>query len=121
MTRRSLQNQLVSAWDSANNDESRFALIRAILEASPDGILVVDDRDRIVTHTRRMLQVRDIPDDELPGAREGSAEGLADHHLSSRVLSRVANPDAFLVRVKALYADPEADDHCEAARNLRGC
>jgi diguanylate cyclase (GGDEF)-like protein len=113
MTRRSLQTQLVSAWDSANGDEFRFALIRAILEASPDGILVVDDRNQIVTHNRRMLEVWNISDDELPGARAGSAEGLADHHLLSRVLARVANPVAFLARVKALYADPEADDHCE--------
>ncbi|MFZ5876364.1 MAG: sensor domain-containing diguanylate cyclase [Nitrospirota bacterium] len=113
MTRRSLKTQLISAWDSANGEEFRFALIRGILEASPDGILVVDNHDRIVTHNRRMLQVWDIQDTELPGARDGSAEGLADHHLLSRVLSRVANPETFLARVKELYADPEADDHCE--------
>ncbi|MFZ5861977.1 MAG: sensor domain-containing diguanylate cyclase [Nitrospirota bacterium] len=113
MTRSVVQPQLMSALNAANNDEFRFALICGILEASPDGILVVDDQDRIVTHNRRMLHVWDIPETDLPGARDGVAEGIDDHHLLSRVLSRVANPDAFLARVKELYADPKADDHCE--------
>jgi diguanylate cyclase (GGDEF)-like protein len=60
-----------------------------------------------------MLQVWDIQGSELPGARGGSAEGIPDHHLLSRVLSRVANADLFLARVKELYASPEEEDHCE--------
>jgi diguanylate cyclase (GGDEF)-like protein len=113
MARRSRQADLISALVSSHGDEFRFALIRGILEASPDGILVVDNHDRIVTHNRRMLQVWDIQDAELPGAHDGSAEGLDDHHLLARVLSRVAHPEMFLARVKELYADPKADDHCE--------
>ena len=74
--------------------------------------MVVDDSGQIVSHNQRLLQVWDIRDNELPGVQEGSAEGIADHYLLSRVLARVANPDAFLGRVKELYANPEAEDHC---------
>ncbi|HET8759905.1 MAG TPA: diguanylate cyclase [Nitrospiria bacterium] len=113
MTRDPLQARLIPTRESTDGDEFRFALIRTILDASPDGILVVNDRDRIVTHNQRMLQVWDVQGSELPGARDGSAEGIADHHLLSCVLSRVADPDAFLARVKELYTNPEAEDHCE--------
>lgn len=106
-------DQLSSLWAQAKDNEFQVALIRAILEACPDGILVVDEHNRIVSHNQRFLEVWDICGAEVPGTNRGSAEGVDDRHVLTRAVARVADPDAFLARVKELYANPTAEDHCE--------
>src|SRR5262245_425534 len=85
----SAYNQLSQVWADAHNDEFQVALIRAILEACPDGILVVDDHDRIVSHNQRFFEVWDICRDDIPGTRHGSAEGIDDQHVLSRAVAQV--------------------------------
>jgi diguanylate cyclase (GGDEF)-like protein len=104
---------LSSLWIDPGGGEFQIALIRAILEACPDGILVVDSTNQIVTHNQRFFQVWDICGDEVPGTRDGSAEGVQDHHVLPRAVARVKDPDSFLARVKELYANPWTEDHCE--------
>lgn len=91
----------------------QLSLIRAINEASPDGILVVDERAVVVSHNRRFFEVWDIPREGLQGSRPGSAEGGPHAPVLEAELARVADPEGFLRRVRELYADHHAEDHCE--------
>lgn len=80
-------------------------LLRAICDVSPDGILVVDPRGAILSHNRRFLEIWQLD--------SGDHVGLDDAPLLAAALARVKHPEDFLRRIEALYADPEADDHCE--------
>jgi diguanylate cyclase (GGDEF)-like protein/PAS domain S-box-containing protein len=91
----------------------QYSLIRAIHEASPDGILVVNDRNVIVSHNQKLLDVWRIPLAAIP-------ENLPDHEIGdqsplvlSAVLARVKDPEAFLARIHQLNGGPEVDDHRE--------
>ncbi|HKJ71344.1 MAG TPA: diguanylate cyclase [Gammaproteobacteria bacterium] len=95
--------------------EFQRSLVEAIHEASPDGILVVDGEDMIVSHNQRLLEVWGIAPEEVPGADDGSLAGLPDHRLLSRALERVADRAGFLQRVQELYADPAREDLTEVA------
>jgi diguanylate cyclase (GGDEF)-like protein/PAS domain S-box-containing protein len=82
------------------------SLIRAIHEASPDGILVVNDQNRIVSHNRKFLDIWHIPLTDIP-------HNLPDDPILSTVLERVKDPESFLRRIRELYDDPDANDHRE--------
>ena len=89
------------------------SLIAGILEASPDGILVVDERGVIVSHNQRLFEVLGIAPDELLERDTKVLSGHPDRPLLTRVLELVRHRGAFLERVEALYAHPEQEDHCE--------
>jgi diguanylate cyclase (GGDEF)-like protein len=89
------------------------SLIEAIHEASPDGILVVDDQGMIVSHNRRLFEVFDIPLEDLPGDHGGNLEGSPEQTPLAHALDRLEAPEAFLQRVRELYDDPSLEDHCE--------
>ena len=93
----------------------RNSLIAAILEASPDGILVVDAGHVIVSHNQRLFEVLGISPGQLSGRNHVSLASLPDRPLLSLVLDLVHDADAFLSRVKALYDDPMLEDQCEVS------
>jgi len=100
---------------TATDAEFQLSLIRAIHEASLDGMLVVDDQGIIVSHNRRFVDLHRIPLDRLRGAQPATAIGQTDDLILSAALDAVADPDALLARVKELYDNPDLDDHCEVA------
>jgi diguanylate cyclase (GGDEF)-like protein/PAS domain S-box-containing protein len=93
--------------------EFQASLLEAIYAASPDAILVVDERDIVVSHNDLLFDIFGIAPEEIPGSRDGSLAGRPDQPLLARVLDRVADPEDFLKRVKELYANPQLEDHCE--------
>jgi len=98
----------------AGGDEFNRSLLRAIHEASPDGILVVDERAEVVAYNQRFVDIWRLPSHRLqPEPGEGSA--IPDQPILLTVTQRVKDPEAFIERVQALYANPEANDHCEIA------
>lgn len=97
--------------------EFEHSLVEAILEASPDGVLVVDDHGVIVSHNRRLLELFDIDARAVPGACDGDLTGVAEPDVLTQALDRIRDPDAFIQRVRALYADPSLEDVCEVALN----
>jgi diguanylate cyclase (GGDEF)-like protein/PAS domain S-box-containing protein len=82
-------------------DELRYraALLRSLTESGPDGILVVDRGDRILSVNRRFFDIWQIPT-EVAGAG-------ADTPVLAAAVSRTADPDRFRARVKEIYANPE--------------
>ena len=81
------------------------AIITATIEAAPDGILVVDALRRVVAFNNRFCSLWDLPV-ELVETRDDDA-------LIAGVLSRLADPEEFLARVRHLYANPLESSHEE--------
>lgn len=98
----------------ARNNTEAFnrSLLRAIQEASPDGILVVDEQALVVTYNQRFLDVWRIPPEHArPDKEYGGA--IPDNTILQAATDRVKHPESFRRRVQELYADPTAHDHCE--------
>lgn len=96
-----------------NNFEFQNTLISAIYEASPEGILVVDKQDNIVSHNQKFIDIWRIPNELLNGEAPSIAVGLSDVPILSTVLKRVKHPEYFVARVNELYKNPNLIDYCE--------
>ncbi len=87
--------------------EQTLSLLRATLDSTADGIVVVDRAGKFSGYNRKFAEIWHIPDAIL---REGD-----DARALGFVRDQLCDPDAFLQRVQALYAQPEASsfDTCE--------
>ncbi|HVT45517.1 MAG TPA: PAS domain S-box protein [Thermoanaerobaculia bacterium] len=77
------------------------SLLRATLESTNDGILVVDSAGRIVSHNRRFAEIWGIPSAILLTREDSRAIDF--------VLDQLSHPEQFLRKVKELYARPDAE------------
>ncbi len=82
-------------------------LLEAQGEASIDGILVVSQDGRIVSHNRRFIELWNIPPEPLDGRPGGDAEALES------AFEQVADPVGFRDRVAHLYEHPDEESHDE--------
>ncbi len=80
-----------------------MSLLSATLESTADGILVVSAEGRISSVNNQFLSMWGVP-------RELVDTG-DDESVMRSVLGQLADPDRFLAKVTALYADPEAESH----------
>ncbi len=71
----------------------------ATLEATADGILVVDSAGHVVSNNRKFLQLWRIPD--------SVAASADDDKLLECVLDQLVDPGAFLAKVRQLYSHPD--------------
>ena len=77
-----------------------LSLLRATLESTADGILVVDTAGNVLAYNRAFLAVWQIPDEHL---------STDDEILLGIAESRLRDPSSFRSRVQMLYDQPEAD------------
>jgi PAS domain S-box-containing protein len=80
--------------------EKSFSLIKATLESTEDGILVVNLSGKIVQFNHKFAEMWRIPQEIL-------AEGN-DNEALSYVKNQLINPESFIENVKQLYSQPEA-------------
>jgi two-component system, NtrC family, sensor kinase len=81
------------------------SLLEAISNVSPDGILVVGNNGKILSHNRRLFEAWRLDEAEYVGLDSGP--------LLAAAMARVKDPEQLQRRVEALFADPSAIDHCE--------
>jgi diguanylate cyclase (GGDEF)-like protein/PAS domain S-box-containing protein len=85
-------------------DEARlerwFSLLRATLESTADGILVVDRSGRIVSFNRKFAEMWHVPGELLATAD--------DRKVIEHVLVQLKHPTRFLAKVEELYAQRDA-------------
>lgn len=99
------QRVVGSCWDITTQHHTMeklrqsVSLLEATLDATADGILVVDRRGHVATYNRRFLALWRIPP-SLAARHE-------DHALLSFVANQLEEPQPFLEGVRDLYAWPE--------------
>jgi PAS domain S-box-containing protein len=104
-TRGDAQRVVGSCWDITTQHETMqqlrqtVSLLEATLDATADGILVVDRRGRVATYNHRFLALWRIP---ASLAARGD-----DHSLLSLVADQLEDPAAFVNGVRNLYASPD--------------
>jgi diguanylate cyclase (GGDEF)-like protein/PAS domain S-box-containing protein len=81
--------------------EQSVSTLHATLEATADGILVVDRRGRIVNYNERFTQMWRVPDSVMTARDDQQAMGF--------VLDQLSDPDAFVTKVQDLYDQPDAE------------
>ena len=82
---------------------STLSLLSATLDATGDGILVVDLNGRITSVNRKFAELWRLPADLLATRVDASA--------IEYVLPQLVNPELFAAKVAEVYADPEAHSH----------
>ncbi len=81
--------------------EALLSLLRATLESTEDGLLVVDRAGRIVTYNQRFCEIWRLPE-QLLCSRD-------DEAVLSTALATLKDPDVFMRRVKDLYERPDEE------------
>ena len=85
---------------NAQREASRsFSLLRATLESTADGILVVDLDGKILSFNQKMADMWDIPAEIFSSGDDQRAIGAA--------LDKLVHPDDFMAKVMELYRHPE--------------
>jgi PAS domain S-box-containing protein len=77
------------------------SLLQSTLESTADGLLVVDHAGRIVQFNERFVSLWRIPSSIL--------EARDDQAAIAHVLGQLRDPDAFVRKVRQLYADSHAE------------
>jgi len=94
---------VTSRTDAERGMQRSVSLLEATIDATADGILVVDAAGRMVHFNERFVDLWDIPDE------------VADSHEENRaiefVLGKLKDPAAFLKKVMTVYAQPSAVSH----------
>ncbi|MEY2457150.1 MAG: hypothetical protein QOK06_2244, partial [Acidimicrobiaceae bacterium] len=113
VTRRSATGEALVLAGTAQDVTSRkrvdselreaLSLLNATLDATADGILVVDLEGHITSFNRRFSEMWGIPDAVLESRDD--AEALAF------VLGNVVDPDSFVAKVAELYSQPDAESY----------
>ncbi len=88
-------------WQAAREREESLSLLRATLESTADGVLVIDRDGRVTAHNQRLLDMWRVPREELAGKDIGG--------LFELVKDQLENAEASLRALRELEAHPEAE------------
>ncbi len=80
--------------------EGSYSLLKATLESTADGILVVDTGGKVVEYNRKFAEMWNIPEDVLNTGK--------DDEVLAYVTDQLKDRDGFLYEIRRLYSNPEA-------------
>ncbi len=90
----------------SRDPQAQDAFLRTILDATTDGMLVIDGHGRVRAANRRFQQLWRIPDELLASGDDAA--------LLAHVRAQLRDPDDFMAKVQALYdSDAESRDSVE--------
>lgn len=92
------------------------SLLRAINEASPDGILVVDDQDMVVSYNQRFIDIWRLDLAHVLAHTQDDGR-VPEEKIMYAAFALLKHPDTFIKRVMELYANPWEKDYCEIELN----
>ena len=92
-SRKSIEAELIST----------LSLLSATLDATGDGILVVDREGAITTVNRKFVELWQIPEELIAGKDDAAAIAF--------VVEQLSNPQVFVDKIAELYANPTAESH----------
>ena len=101
MLERSLEQTSREMLDANAEIARTVSLLSATLEATTDGILVVDISRKVESFNQRFIELWRIPAD-LEAQKD-------DAKLLAYVMGQLSDPDQFMAKVKELYAKPEME------------
>ena len=104
--RRVITGTIQDITDRKRSDEElhgTLSLLAATLDATADGLLVVDNERKITSYNQRFIELWNIPADVL--------DRLEDTAALSFVLDQLVNPQLFVAKVRELYDRPDATSH----------
>lgn len=104
------EGKICTMYKSSN--EFDRALLRAIQEASPDGILVVDGQGVVVSYNQRFVETWKLDPAHLE-ANSHADGSIPEDRIMYAAIALLKDPQAFMQRVMELYAKPEERDYCE--------
>jgi PAS domain S-box-containing protein len=79
--------------------EKSFSLIKATLESTADGILVVDRKGKIVQYNHKFTEMWRIPDKIM--------EAMNNDLAVEYVIDQLVNPEEFTRHIQQVYTEPE--------------
>lgn len=100
-TNEQLQFELAQRKRAEAELEQSISTLYATLEATADGILVVDRQGNIVNFNRRFTEMWQIPD--------GIMKSRADNQALEYVLNQLDTPEAFVTKIQEVYEQQEAE------------
>jgi signal transduction histidine kinase/ABC-type phosphate/phosphonate transport system substrate-binding protein len=100
-TNRELSREIEARTVAEEASGRSVSLLRATLESTADGILVVDRAGRIVDYNQRFLDLWHIPDDVIALHNDETALAYVQDQLN--------NPGEFIAKVMNLYNLPEEE------------
>jgi PAS domain S-box-containing protein len=89
--------------ESDEEVESTMSLLRATLESTADGILVVDSNGKIVSFNRKFIEMWRIPA-SIVASRD-------DNQALAFVLDQLRDPEKFVKKVRDLYGHPDSQSY----------
>lgn len=96
-----MSNAVREDTDKNAIDKNTLSLLRAALDATADGLLVVDMAGRIVSFNRRFVELWRIPAEVIETQEDDKA---IDH-----VANQLVDPDSYKNKIRELYSNPEAE------------
>jgi PAS domain S-box-containing protein len=88
-------------WQAAQQLGRAGAALQTLLDAAPEGVLIVDEHGRLLTVNRRCAEIFDLPPDLA--APQADAAPLLQH-----IAERLDDGAPFLARVRQARAQPDA-------------
>ncbi len=98
---RAFNDMIRSRRVAEENLNRALSILSATLESTADGILVVDRQGHIVRFNRRFIELWRLPADVVASGD--------DERAIATVLPQLEQPEAFVRKIREVYADPAAE------------
>ncbi len=80
-----------------------LSLLQATLDATTEGVMVVDNDGQIVSFNQRLIEMWGVPESTLTANRR--------RKVTEFVSGQLADPEEYMARVEQVYQDPESESH----------